>query len=124
MKNQENKIAANKRLAKLLGWTSIIEVGGALVGTPPAGAVSSRGQALVPDWAGDWAAVGPLLVSHGDGMIIEFSDCCFSVYAPIALERHRSRFHGFQENDSVLDRNGVILMAIAQSVIDRLEHAR
>ncbi|PHV13802.1 hypothetical protein CSQ90_26600 [Janthinobacterium sp. BJB303] len=61
MKNQENKIAANKRLAELLGRSSIVEVGGALVGTPPAGAAASRGQALVPDWLGDWAAAAPLL---------------------------------------------------------------
>ncbi|TNC78279.1 hypothetical protein FHI69_03010 [Janthinobacterium lividum] len=61
MKNQENKIAANKRLAELLGWTSITEVGGALVGTPPTGAAESRGQAMVPDWLGDWTAAGPLL---------------------------------------------------------------
>lgn len=62
MQNQENKIAANKRLAELLGWSSIAEVGGALVGTPPAGAAESRGQALVPDWLGDWTAAAPLLV--------------------------------------------------------------
>ncbi|MGV8869287.1 MAG: hypothetical protein ACOH2S_20395 [Janthinobacterium svalbardensis] len=61
MKNQENKIAANKRLAELLGWTNIVEVDGALLGMPPAGAAESRGQALVPDWAGDWAAIGPLI---------------------------------------------------------------
>lgn len=64
MKNQENKIAANKRLAELLGWSNIVEVGGALVGSPPAGAAESRGQALVPDWAGDWAAAGPLAVAY------------------------------------------------------------
>lgn len=64
MKNLENKIVANKRLAELLGWTSIVEVGGALVGTPPAGAASSRGQAMVPDWLGDWAAAGPLLARY------------------------------------------------------------
>lgn len=64
MKNQENKIAANKRLAELLGWSSLAEVGGALVGTPPAGAAESRGQALVPDWAGDWLAIGPLAAEH------------------------------------------------------------
>lgn len=29
MKNQENKIAANKHLAELLGWSNIVEVGGA-----------------------------------------------------------------------------------------------
>ena len=64
MKNQENKIAANKRLAELLGWTSLVEVGGSLLGTPPAGAAESRGQALVPDWVGDWAAIGPLASEH------------------------------------------------------------
>ncbi|MBW3512906.1 hypothetical protein [Janthinobacterium sp. NKUCC06_STL] len=64
MKNQENKIAANKRLAELLGWSSIIEVGGALVGTPPDGAADSRGQEMVPNWAGDWAAAGPLAVAY------------------------------------------------------------
>ena len=60
MQNQENKIAANKCLAELLGWSSIAEVNGALVGSPPAGTAESRGQALVPDWAGDWAAIGPM----------------------------------------------------------------
>ena len=64
MKNQENKIAANKRLAELLGWSCIAEVGGALVGTPPAGAAESRGQALVPDWMGDWAAAGQLICEY------------------------------------------------------------
>lgn len=64
MKNHENKIAANKRLAELLGWTKIAEVNGALIGTPPAGAAESRGQALVPDWMGDWAAAGPLAAEY------------------------------------------------------------
>lgn len=64
MKNQENKIAANKHLAELLGWSSIVEVGGALVGTPPTGTAESRGQALVPDWCGDWSAIGPLAAEN------------------------------------------------------------
>jgi hypothetical protein len=64
MKNQENKIAANKRLAELLGWTNIVEVGGALVGAPPTGASASRGQAMVPDWLGDWAAAGQLICEY------------------------------------------------------------
>ena len=64
MQNKENKIAANKRLAELLGWTHITEVGGALVGTSPAGVAESRGQALVPDWVGDWAAAGQLICEY------------------------------------------------------------
>ncbi len=43
----------NKRLAELLGWTSITDVGGALVGTPPAGTPDCRGQAAAPDWRGN-----------------------------------------------------------------------
>lgn len=57
-------MGANKRLAGLLGWSSLIEVDGALVGTPPAGAAESRGQALVPDWMNEWSAAGPLLVEY------------------------------------------------------------
>lgn len=64
MQNQEEVIAANKRLAELLGWTNLIDAGGALVGTPPDGAAESRGQAMVPNWAGDWAAAGPLVAEY------------------------------------------------------------
>lgn len=56
---------ANWRLATLLGWTSIVSAGGGvLLGTPPGGAPSSRGQAQVPDWCGSWDACGPLMVEH------------------------------------------------------------
>lgn len=55
---------ANKRLAIALGWTEIKEVAGALLGTPPDGAPGSRGQAMVPDWCGDWSACGPLIAKH------------------------------------------------------------
>ena len=53
---------ANKRLAAAKGWTDIVEVGGALLGTPPDGAPGSRGQAMIPDWCGDWRECGPLQV--------------------------------------------------------------
>ena len=52
---------ANKRLAIAKGWIDIVEVGGALLGTPPDGAPGSRGQAMVPDWCGDWKECGTLL---------------------------------------------------------------
>lgn len=57
-------MTANRRLAELLGWTGIFDVGGALLGTPPGGSPGSRDQAKVPDWAGDWRDCGPLLVEH------------------------------------------------------------
>lgn len=63
MKNHE-MMGTNKRLAVLLGWANLVEVGGALVGRPPDGAENSRGQAAVPNWAGDWAAIGPLAAKH------------------------------------------------------------
>jgi hypothetical protein len=57
--------ASNLRLATLFGWTNLFAIGGALLGTPPAGLPSSRGQAFVPDWCGDWKAAGPLIGTHG-----------------------------------------------------------
>jgi hypothetical protein len=55
---------ANRRLAELLGWTEIVNVGGAWLGRPPGGSQKSRDQARVPDWAGDWRDCGPLQAQH------------------------------------------------------------
>ena len=110
MKNQENEIAANKRLAELLGWSNLIEVGGALVGTPPAGAAASRGQALVPDWMGDWAAAGPLLAQF-DIRLIPVSA---GVDAAGFLEWYR--FYP--------DRDAAARAAIVKAVTHRLEKTR
>ena len=110
MKNQENEIAANKRLAELLGWASIVEVGGALVGTPPAGAAASRGQALVPDWLGDWAAAGPLLAQFE----IRLMPMSAGVDAAGFLEWYR--FYP--------DRDAAARVAIVKAVTHRLEKAQ
>jgi hypothetical protein len=55
---------ANRRLATALSWTAIHDVGGALLGTPPADHPQCRGEALVPNWTGNWLDCGPLLVEH------------------------------------------------------------
>lgn len=57
-------IHAERFYATRAGWTNLVEAGGSLVGTPPAGAEDSRGQAAVPRWARDWNACGPLMVEH------------------------------------------------------------
>lgn len=110
MKNQENKIAANKRLAELLGWSSIVEVGGALVGTPPADAASSRGQAMVPDWMGHWAAAGPLFAKFE----IRLMPMSAGVDASGFLEWYR-----FYPNKDAAAR-----AAIVKAATHRLEKAR
>ena len=110
MKNQENKIAANKRLAELLGWTKIAEVNGALIGTPPAGAAESRGQALVPDWMGDWAAAGPLLAQFE----IRLMPMSAGVDASGFLEWYR--FYS--------DKDAAARAAIVKAVTHRLEKAQ
>lgn len=56
------ELDANRRLAELLGWTDIFDVGGALLGMPPGGSPASRDQAKVPDWVNDWSACGPLMI--------------------------------------------------------------
>ena len=111
MKNQENKIAANKRLAELLAWSSIVEVGGALVGTPPAGAAESRGQALVPDWLGDWAAAGPLLARF------EICPMFMSTYVGAGGTVELYSIHGG-------DRDAAVRFAIVKAAMLRLEHAQ
>lgn len=40
-------------------------------GSPPAGAPECRGQAQVPDWAGDWRHAGPLSSMHGISTIYQ-----------------------------------------------------
>lgn len=61
-------MAANRRLAELRGWTKIVAAAGALLGEPPAGAPECRGQALVPDWCGDWRHAGALLAEYRMGL--------------------------------------------------------
>ena len=54
----------NRSLAERLGWTSIVDAGGTLLGSPPWGIPSARGQAPVPDWAGDWKACMTLALKY------------------------------------------------------------
>lgn len=56
--------ALNKAIAERLGWTQIVDARGVLLGRPPCGALNSRGQALVPNWAGNWGDCGPLIGQH------------------------------------------------------------
>jgi hypothetical protein len=99
----------NKRLAELLGWTNIVPAGGALLGTPPGGAVNSRGQAAVPDWEGDWRACGPLI---GEGRIA-LDPMASLVSAGGIIERHRD----------ACDQDAAIRRAIVKARILRLERA-
>lgn len=57
-------LAANRRLALLLGWSDITDVGNALLGMPPWGIPNARGQAQVPNWAGSWKEAGPLVSKY------------------------------------------------------------
>lgn len=104
----------NKRLAALLGWTNINHVGGALIGTPPAGEPQCRNEAKVPDWAGDWRYCGPLIAEHH--MQIEAPVFCVEAKA----------IHGPWVEASMEDisRDECTRRAIALAVIARLEAGR
>ena len=52
----------NKEVATLLGWTTIVSTGGALLGKPASGSPNSRDQAMVPNWAGDLTAASRLMI--------------------------------------------------------------
>lgn len=60
-------LTANRRLASILGWTNIVDAGDALLGSPPWGIPSARGQAAIPDWAGDWNACMALAMKYRIG---------------------------------------------------------
>jgi hypothetical protein len=104
MKNLE----ANRRLAGLLGWTNIIEVAGALLGTPPAGAPECRGQAKVPDWAGDWRDCGKLVEKHG----IDFK----ASHAP-----HRETYFAVVDSFGLGEFANTELLAIVGALCAKLE---
>lgn len=105
-----NTFPENRRLAGLLGWTDIVEVDGALLGSPPAGAPECRGQAQVPDWAGDWRHAGPLLARFE----IRLTPMSVSVDAAGFLEVYR-RYP---------DKDAAARAAIVKAAAFRLEHAR
>jgi hypothetical protein len=101
----------NCRLAELLGWTNITELSGALLGTPPAGLPECRGQALIPDWAGDWRDCGPLGSAHRIG--VEHGDV--TVRAVLGHGATRVKIGPFGDRDATARR------AIVSSVIAKLE---
>jgi cytidylate kinase len=55
---------AEVRLAELMGWKNIRKINTAVLGCPPTGAENSRGEAMVPQWAREWSAAGPLKSQH------------------------------------------------------------
>ncbi len=108
----------NVRMAFLLGWTGVVEANGALLGMPPAGAPACRGQAMVPDWSGDWRDCGPLIARYGMTLGSSLSDAyatCrgFEVYRP-----------GIEEFCHHVDVDAAHRAAVVQSVINMLEFDR
>ena len=116
MKNNNLAIAENMRLAGLLGWSNVVEVGGALAGTPPVGAPECRGQALVPDWAGDWSAIGPMSAEHG----IEMLHDCTRVYGASGT----GHFVGVQVGAGPGERSAAACLALTRAVADKLEASK
>lgn len=85
MKTKADYMAANRELATLLGWTKIVDAGGALLGTPTWVCDNSRSQVQVPDWCGQWSAGGVLLSEFGVGLQFEIDHVTASVgSAPLA----------------------------------------
>ncbi|QJE03073.1 hypothetical protein HH212_26315 [Massilia forsythiae] len=54
----------NRRLAELLGWTSISHAGFELRGLPPDAQRWGLHEGRIPDWTGAWCACGPLMVEY------------------------------------------------------------
>lgn len=100
----------NRRLATMLGWSEIIELGGALLGRPPEGQPSCRNQAKVPDWAGDWRDCGPLIGEHH---ITVDSDTVFCVEARCGKGRWvEASMEDISRDEAT--RRAIVLAAIAK----------
>ncbi len=105
----------NKRLAELLGWENLFDAGGTLIGRPPGGAENSRDQAAVPDWCGDWAAAGPLMVecridlewTHHNRSVMTF------VNTAAMYEKFTDRF-GADRPPTVAATSAIVRAAIAK----------
>lgn len=112
-----SRMTANRRLAELLGWTDLFEVPGAILGTPPAGLPAGRGQARVPDWAGDWRDCGPLIAEYrmtlGGTALDAVARCRSFEVAPGA-----AAFADFDTDDAA------VRAAIVAAVVSKLEASR
>jgi hypothetical protein len=106
-------LTLNRRLATLLGWTDIIETGGALLGTPPPG--DARNQCRIPDWAGDWRDCGPLIAAHE----IDVEHRWHSVYASGACGTTDQT--PLRQSSADGERDEVTRHAIVGAVIAKLE---
>jgi len=108
---------ANRRLAELLGWTNIFDVGGALLGTPPDGEPQCRSQAKVPDWTGDWRECGPLLARHLREVSVWQSIATASA-SPTAPSDHIHAVRQHNPNESTDD---TVRRVMVDAVIAKLE---
>lgn len=106
-------LTLNRRLATLLGWSNIIETGGALLGTPPPGEYCVRNQCRVPDWAGDWRDCGPLIGEHH-----------IHLECPVFRVEARCNHGGWVEVEmGDITRDEATRQAIVSAVIAKLEAA-
>jgi hypothetical protein len=103
----------NRTLAGLLGWTEIVELGGALLGMPPAGDPQCRGQAMVPDWHGDWRDCGPLI------SLIGIDVHCWG--ESVATNGLRVAYSSHASRDAAL-RHGLVKAAISALRIYGIEY--
>lgn len=109
MKTKADYTEANRQLAVLQGWESIVCVGGgALLGAPPWAAENSRRQVQVPDWCGKWECCGPLMVKLGCAVIV-----IGKFVFPDAL-RHPDIFERITDHE---DRNAATRFAIVRAEI-------
>jgi hypothetical protein len=113
MENQNLEL--NHRLATLLGWTNIIDNGGALLGTPPEGEPQCRGQARVPDWTGDWRDCGPLMARYL--LAVDLAQTFIMGHTDEGVQTVRA-------NKCNSDRDEATRRAIVLAVIAKLEASR
>lgn len=121
--NSDSKqINAEIRLAILLGWTDLKNMGDAVIGTPPEGVYSVRNQALVPRWAHDWNTCASLMIEHEiePGFDIDHVFAHYMMKAPGTFFGQKLK-KAIEPHSDHVSINDAMLVAIVNAVILKLE---
>lgn len=112
MITQEDCIAAEKKLAKLLGWTNIQLSSGVLMGSPKERPFTLT---FIPQWTREWEACVPLIGEYG----LRFQSDEYKVSAYFGNDQEcTSAFAFFKLHPT---KDDAIMFALVQAMIAKLK---
>jgi hypothetical protein len=113
----------NQRLAKLKGYTDLQVIDGKLFGQPAWWHGLGTKLCPVPDWAGDWAACGPLMERHECYPEVDRSSAA-PAFVVALWDRKRKWSSTSIKVAEFPDRGAAARAVVVLSVIEKLESER